>query len=334
MNFNPFALLSILSSTFLAFVTMAFALEVIFKIFTIGHARIKAILRLLPFVALFIDLVFNQISLAHWINPLSCSSCVQKLLLTVFFPELKSYLSFHEISLVSYLNLQFQHSILIIPSAVIILISLFFVLQKFVESYHLIRSLKSIIKNSTICPRIIENPLLAAVIMQNTVKIYVSEEIPSPLATINHTILLPKASLDNWTQKEFEAVIAHEWEHIKYHDPLFKLFYQLTAALFWWIPTRFWEDKTELDQEVACDQNIGKYGIEKESIACAITKTIKTHIEFSRALCYLITEKHPTMIRLKAILDPRCAADSKFIWHHLLGISLAGIFLLVCVSWQ
>src|ERR1700733_9044740 len=109
MMTNPFYLLSILCSSLLAFFTVALAIDLCVALFKIKAPRVRASLRLLPFVSLVVDFLFNRFSIAPWINPLSCSSCVQKFFLSQFHPELKAYLYENEISLTHHLGLGHEH---------------------------------------------------------------------------------------------------------------------------------------------------------------------------------------------------------------------------------
>jgi len=106
---NPFFLLSILIGSLLAFFTTAFAVEILIKIFQVQQHRVRSMLRLIPLVSLFVDLLFGQSSITQWINPLKCVSCVQKFFLEIFFPSLKAQLDEKQMSLVNYLDTNQQH---------------------------------------------------------------------------------------------------------------------------------------------------------------------------------------------------------------------------------
>lgn len=329
---NPFFLLSILCSTFLAFFTTAFAIEVVIKIFRIKQHRSRAILRLFPFCSLITDLLFSRFSIAYWINPLSCASCVQNFFLEIFFPQLKAYLSQNQISLLNYLSIDHHHTIFSVIFSSIVGISLLLGLRKLVQAFSLVRSLQSIVKSSALYDLQIENVQLAKVLQQNMVKIYASDEICIPLTAYAKAIMIPQKTIDLLTQQEFEAVIAHELEHVIYQDSLTRLSYNIVITLFWWVPTRSWTKKIEMDQEMACDQSILKYGLKRESIASALVKVSK-EAKANHALCYFTSHTNPTMARLHVILGISPPTEDRFLGLNFLGIALGAFFFAACLIW-
>lgn len=328
---SPFFLLSILSSAFFAFFTAAFAVEIAMKIFRITHHRIRSMARLLPFISLLSDLFFNRYSIAHWINPLSCESCVQKFFLDIFFPQLKAQLAQNEISLVNYLAIDRGHSFF---TAIFILFATFTFLvglHKLVKVFLLIRYLRTVVKNGFLWDRPVENVQLAQKLQQDNVKIYISDEIQIPLATFSKAIVIPRGLIEKLTTQEFEAVVAHELEHVKFQDPLARLLYQFTATIFWWVPTHAWIKKLEQDQEMACDQSVLKYGLEGESLASALVKVTR-QVKCNQALCYLASGRKTTLVRMEKILG-LSPIDESIFGLNFLGVAAGTLLLLVCVIW-
>jgi beta-lactamase regulating signal transducer with metallopeptidase domain len=332
---NPLMLLSLLTSAFIAFFLGAISIEIIVRLFKIKNHRLRSSLRLFPFLNLIFDFMFSKYSISYWVNPLSCASCAQKFYLGTFFPQLNSYLSTHQISLIRYLGENYHHTMYTIVLITLALVSAYFVLRQLIQTISLTRYVHSIIKKSQINQRPIENIQLARELIKHRIKIYVSNAITIPLAFYKGAIIIPKTSIDILNQDEFEAVIAHEFEHIKCHDPFIRLFYRGVATLFWWIPTDSWIRKIEKDQELACDHNVLKYGFKEASIATAlfkVAKQIKNYKckENSHSLCYLLDETNPTKVRIKSILgllDQKEEKISKF-YFALATISLG--FLLTC----
>lgn len=318
MMSNPFYLLSVVVGSLLAFFTATFVVEILVKFLGIKNHRIRSILWLLPPLSL----VFNQYSLAYWINPLSCASCVQKLMLELFFPQLKAHLAENQISLIHYLGQNHQHSFFFVT---FVALSLFFALRTIFQAVFSIRWLKSIVKNGVVCTRNIENAGLQSTLKKKNVKIYVSNAIKVPMAAaFPNVIIIPQKTLTLLTQAEFEAVIAHELEHIKTKDPLTRFVTHLIRTLFWWVATGSWVKKIEQEQEMACDQKVLSYGLDAESIASALVKVTK-QVKSEKNLCYFTS--HSMIDRLQAVLG---LYQERPFGHHYFAIALGVGFLLLC----
>lgn len=136
------------------------------------------------------------------------------------------------------------------------------------------------------------NSALATSLITHNIKILTSSSILIPFATYKKSIVIPENMENILSRKEFEAVVAHELEHIRNFDPYIRIFYQFLAAFFWWLPTNSWIKKLEQDQEMACDHSVLNYGLNKESIASAILKLTR-HVKAQPNFCCLVDSKHP-----------------------------------------
>ncbi len=315
---NPFFLLSILSSSLFAFFTIAFFVEFLIKIVKIKQYRWKSTLRLLPFISLIIDLTFSHYSVGYWINPLSCSGCIQKIILILFFPDLKLYLGENEISLISYLGGSFQHIIFSATFGLFGGLSLLLVLRKIINASVSMKHLNAVAKRGHVSRTSFISQQLTDAINKNNIIIYVSNEIQIPLTVYPRTIIIPENTIKLLTQLELEAVIAHESEHIIHNDALIRLFYHSVADFFWWIPTHSWIKKIEEEQELACDQNVVKYGLSGSSIASALYKVTK-EVNAPRTICCFNSLGNFTVSRVETALG----LTSKT--HNLLGINFFGL---------
>ncbi|MBN9377238.1 MAG: hypothetical protein BGO14_09095 [Chlamydiales bacterium 38-26] len=329
MSSNPFFLLPIISSSFLAFIMGQILVEGLFKVVVIKNYRARAMLRLLPFFSLIVDLFFSRLSLSYWLNPFNCSSCVQKFILDVFFPLLKGQLVEQQISLVTYLGANYQHHLISILFYTWIGFSFLYIAFKCIQSIILYRSIKSILMHAEPLIHPVQNSLLAQKIKEMKTRIYLSEALEIPIATYFNTIVIPYKSYQELSPQEFEVVIAHELEHLKYNDPFVRQFYHLLATFFWWIPLKKWMEKIEQDQEMACDQNALKYGFEGDHLASAIFKTTK-QLRSPSTFCYFNHPQHPLILRLNALLNPE---DQHLFQFNILGLFLGTLMFLVCVLW-
>lgn len=327
---NPFYIISVLSSSFLAFFSWSLIIAISIRLFRIKNYRLKSTLRLVPFFGLIVDFAANQYSVAHWINPLSCASCVQRFFLETFYPHLKDFLSQNQMSLVHYLGADYQHGLFSSLFISFVIMSLLVGGRRLIQTYFIASWLRMIIDNSYPCQRPIDNFQLGKKLKKHHVKIYVSEEIQIPLASYKNEIIVPKITLEILTQNEFEAVIAHELEHIRYLDPLVRLFYQLISTLFWWVPTRSWRNQIEQDQEMACDRKVLTLGLDEKSIASALLKTsrqAKTH----QSLCYFSGQIHPIKARMQTILGLGTQEEEGVLGFNFTCVAFGVFFFMMCL---
>jgi|688.fasta_scaffold19462_12 beta-lactamase regulating signal transducer with metallopeptidase domain len=330
---NPFFLISILINALIAFFTMAVVIESILILFKIKPGRVRSTLRFFPFLSLLLDLTLNHFSIGYWLNPLNCGSCVQKLLLTLFFPELKNYIYNNEISLQTYLGLEISHVIFSIVFILFWTITLYFTLRLFVEGFIFARALRSMMKLEDSCNHSIKNISLTNALQNSHVKVFSSEKVTIPVATYFKAIFIPHEIVEKFPQEEFEAIVAHEFEHIRGKDQMIRLFSQLIAKIFWWVPTRSWQKKLEFDQETACDRGILRYGFNEESLASALVKVSKSiQNKTCKSFCYLSNETHPSLRRVQIMLGiPIYSIHCK--WADCLVITIGAFIALVCALW-
>ncbi len=300
---NPLYLISYIIGTLLAFFIAAAVVDALIFSMRIKNRRMRAFLRLVPFASLLLDLFFNKLSMGSWLNPLICGSCVQNVLLQVFNPQLKTYLFANEISLMNYLALEYASPIFSTIFFSFFSVTAASLTRKAAQTFMMIRRFRRLVQKAKISPRKIENPLLNSAIEKKNIRIYTSGEVFIPVAS-SHVIVLPERVVNEASQDEYETIIAHEFEHILWKDPLSRMFSELISALFWWIPTRSRSEKFKQEQEMACDQSIFKYGYESESLASALIKAAKEAKIINYApLCSLGGEKKFIKTRVKSLLD-------------------------------
>lgn len=325
MVINPLYFLSFIFSTVLAFFTTALLVHCSIYLLKIKNYRTRFILRLLPFVTPFIDFLALEFSISNWLNPLSCSSCAQKIILSFFFPELQEHLYDNQISLMDY---YYYDSIGMIALALVGCIFTYFIIRTFFQLFIANQQLCSIIKNSTPYRRILTNPNLQASIDSRQTQILLSNEIRVPLATPYNTIILP-FEIDQFLQMEFETVVAHEWEHIFWRDSQIKILISLFQTFFWWIPVKGWIKKIEEDQELASDQGVLKHNFAGEYLASALVKVAR-HVKEKKLanICYLVKDENSILKRIRALVD-RYPKDS-FPIFGVGMIVLALVLLIIC----
>jgi beta-lactamase regulating signal transducer with metallopeptidase domain len=252
-------------------------------------------------VSVLIEFLTFEYSIGNWLNPLSCYSCVQKVLLGTFFPNLQIYLQNNEISLVKYLSFQDSYNIGLYSVVIIGSIAFLKIYRTLLITLQANTYINDVIANgSNILYPMLSTPLKLQ-LESNNVLVVESSAIHIPLATYLKTIVIP-SHLKNLSDEELEAVIAHEYEHVLWKDPQAKFLINIFSAVFWWIPTQYWIDKIEEDQEMSCDQGIQKYHLIEENLASAIVK-IASGIKDRKLMntCYL-TQKGSQILKRVRIL--------------------------------
>lgn len=261
-------ILHFLFNTFVVFLVLALFIECILWIFRIHNPRLRYFCRLLPLAKIpfdFIVFFFVGSSLFFNLNPFSCEVYTSDFVASLFHIErsLQSHLILPQYiaSLIPTWGLNFI-------SIIAVTVAVLGICRKTFQLIVSLRGRKKLIAKATL-------------LHSSDVDILISEVINAPCATGNKTILLPTKLLEAFSDKELEAVIAHEREHLKWKDPLFKLIVSFICAFCWWIPTKWWLNRLFLDQEQACDIKAK----DRHALAEALLKTAK----FSKQLEPIVT---------------------------------------------
>jgi beta-lactamase regulating signal transducer with metallopeptidase domain len=269
-------------------------------------------LRLLPLIKLPFDVtlyLLNWKELFPNLNPLSCVYRMQRWM---------GYQGSVELP-------QFWSQALLVG---LLTISALCVSYRLIQMGHAQWQLWQLRRSATRCRRAIGNPALSRALQ--SVSIW-EADVASPCATVGGHILLPARLVQRLSQAEFEAVIAHELEHLRWHDPLFKQLTVLIRAAFWWVPTGWWMRKLYQDQERACDGCISRYEIAPTALASAIGQTLlQAKAQPTLFSCHFAAERGEGLERVQAILA-RCPSPSR--WNHLAGVgvsSLTAVCIWIC----
>lgn len=268
----------ILSSLFV-FLILSFLIEGVIALFNITNYRLRSICRLLPIFKLPLFFIVPFIDL----NILSCDSLIK--------PYIRSFFS----------DISNKHSLpkhlgLILPEYLVILFVIAtatIFLYRLLQMIYAYREVYKIVGNAKGCNR--KNGSILSTLL-------VSDNIPSPLAYGLNTILLPSYLVNQFTEEEYNAVLAHEFEHLRWYDPTVKGACFLIKSLFWWIPMNKQLERIEADQEKACDEAISNYACVGTDLASAIHKTLKYSKQknFEPGFSYLA--KNPTVERIESLI--------------------------------
>lgn len=307
---------NILINSTLAFLTVAILVKFLIWALRIERPRIQAICLSLPLFKIAADFFFYNFSrwaLAHQIDPFQSEPGTRAITAMLCHPAstapfVPANTGIHftladgkTFTVADLLTLSLDP--LWIKSIVVLAMSISIGLTT-LWLYQWIKSrqiLQKLLEGCLPCPRIPRASIQAAL---NKTRILVSSVLDIPCAIHQgRCIIFPAQLLEKLSTEEFEAIIVHELDHLRWRDSYLRMALQLLCAFFWWIPTKRWQSRFEQMQEFACDAQISKFNISPIDLASAITKTAQT-IKNNRprlpAVCFV--ESSRTVCRIKALL--------------------------------
>lgn len=314
--------LNVFVNSFLMFFTAVALIESVIFLFRIRSGRFSSLLRMVPIIKLPFDLFFYDFS--RWsylkgINPLTAEEGSRTLSAMIGWPTSISEPFFLPITSGIQLavnNMTFtiadivSYSIspiaLSITCSLILLISGCLFIKKIVEYAQFMYQMKDETGNSN---KKIRNIFISGFLRKNGAQIISSPLSISPFVCglfYSH-IYIPAALCKNLSQKEYEAVLAHEIEHIRYKDNLIRFVLIFICSIFWWVPTKWLRRRIEEHQEIGCDSKCKSYGVNPLILATAIYKAAKFSLrdsksEFAHSLAKHVIYKR-TGLLLKTDID-------------------------------
>lgn len=323
MNKASFFILNIFLNSFLAFLTVAFLIEGVIFLFRIRQGRVTATLRMIPIIKLPLDLFlydFSRWSYTQGINPSTCEEGTRTL--SVIFGGMNSMTNGLILPVASGIqftvpgNMTFTIADLIgytsnpiflnIFAFLFIIVTITFVFNKIFFYYRSLITLNSLTLDARPLYRKMRNSALSSRIRKYKVRILTSPFIkgsPFVAGLISSIIYIPSHLLNSLSRKEYEAVLAHEIEHVKYKDSLVRVILDLIGSVFWWIPTKWLRHRIEEGQEIECDLKCKFYGIELTNLASAICKSAKYSINTHHIFAHHLT-KYTILKRVNILLHP------------------------------
>ncbi len=315
MNLAWIYAFNILINSLLAFVTVALLVKFLLWAFRIKQPRIQAIALSLPLFKVGFDFFlydFSSWALNSQINPLLCMPGTRTFSVGSTYPT----------SLVPYpfssgicftveggktFTVADMIALSIDPLWIKLIVILAFAVSVGLGGLRLLQALRAkktirkMLENSISCMRILSAPLKAA-LTKAQVQILISTEVDVPCA-VRRSIIFPASLLKNLSQVEFEAICVHELDHLRWKDSALRTAQRILATIFWWIPTKRWQSRLELSQELACDAKITKFNLLPIDLASAIAKAARTAKAPCLPVMYFV-EKGRLLGRIKALVHP------------------------------
>lgn len=310
---------NLIINSVLSFVTMAALMQLLTIIFRVKQPRLKAILLCLPLFKLAIDPFlydFQNWALMHQINPLQAETGTRNLFAQFCFSsELGTFatgvglsekhgftFSIADIAALSVDPIFIKGSLIFLG-----IISMIFFVRWVSQLCKTIKMLATVAHESSPCYRPLFNPLLCRQLHASNVKVIMSPKISIPCAfgVVRKYICFPSHLIEELSQEEFEAIIAHELSHLQWYDGAIRKICSLISILFWWVPIKTLIKKMENIQERACDESVHKFNISKLDLASAIVKTIKkaNHQCPQTMMLTCFVQESSMMRRLKPLLE-------------------------------
>ncbi|MGC2595252.1 MAG: M56 family metallopeptidase [Rhabdochlamydiaceae bacterium] len=323
----------IINSTLSFFTTIVF-IELFVCLLRVKHPRVKMICRFLPFCKICIDLFLSHFSnwaLLHGVNPILAETGTRQLSIMVN-PFIGIQFSMQDgktFSLADVIALSID------PLWTRMIVFTAIVGTVFASIVYLIcivrgkRRVDLIVQGSTPIHQLTLNPSLTSWLKRKQIRCAVTSAVDAPCIA-GKTILFPAQLINDLSQEECEAIVAHEIAHLQWRDCGLRLAYSIVAAVFWWIPTGWGQRRIEEMQEQASDSMIHRFGISRFALAEAVLKTAqKSRVTPSKLVFSFVERRLPLKSRMQMILQepiPR-ALGWKTIQYGLLGISLLSILL-------
>lgn len=331
MDKTSFFLFNIIVNSLLTFLTAVILVESLIFCLRIRQGRAAALLRMMPILKLPLDLWlydFSKWSYTHHLTPVNCAEGTRELsIIAGYMPSwleirltMPGEMTFTLADVIGhYLGLPFIKA----------LVAVFAVLS----TYFFIKTIKSYLQANR------EFQLLEKDMQHDSrkaLKIYRMPITGSPFVTgfFKSRIYMPSKLVSELTSQEYEAILAHEIEHVRNRDNLVRFALELIRSLFWWIPTRGQIKRIEEGQEVACDRASLKSGVDPLDLSSAVYKAAKFSTYTNQPVFSHTFTRHDVHNRIERLLSAKPARFEKLsLALSLLTIVLAFIGVLTARLW-
>jgi beta-lactamase regulating signal transducer with metallopeptidase domain len=93
-------------------------------------------------------------------------------------------------------------------------------------------------------------------------------EIPATIGMVRPAVVVPLHA-NTWPPERVRAVLLHEIVHVARHDWPVRLIARIARAVYWFNPLAWWAvRRLDLEQELACDEEVLALGTRASSYAC------------------------------------------------------------------
>jgi len=156
---------------------------------------------------------------------------------------------------------------------------------------------------------------------------------PGIFGVFRPVLLLPEGIRDRLTQTQLDAILAHEFCHVRRKDNLTATIHMAVQAIFWFHPLTWWIGARLVDErERACDEDVLRLGCRPNDYAESILMICKLYLSSPLACVSGVTGANLKQ-RMEAIMENRVTFPLDFGRKLLLGaMGAAALFLPLSVG--
>jgi Zn-dependent protease with chaperone function len=168
----------------------------------------------------------------------------------------------------------------------------------------------------------------------NPITIAISEDVrvPSAIGFLNRIIVLPAWALSELSPEDLNAVLLHEFAHLRRGDDWTNLIQKIVRALFFFHPAVWWiENRLSVEREMACDDAVLAETANPHGYATCLVSLLEKNLAH-RGLAMTQAAVHrarEASLRLAQILSKNRPVATK-VWTPAVGI--VGIFSAICLA--
>lgn len=179
--------------------------------------------------------------------------------------------------------------------------------------------------------RLFTNRIAAHLGIKQTVKIYLSDLVKSPLTIgfLKPMILIPAASMNHLTVQQLEAVILHELAHIRRFDYLINILVSIAELMLFFNPfTQLLSQQIKNEREHACDDWVLQFQYDGAMYAEALLRLAT--VQQSTLTLHVANKKNDLLQRVRRVVGQ---PDKRFSYRQQLLALLMVTCILSAVAW-
>ena len=344
-----FFILNICINSFLSFATTVLLIESLIFIFRVKQGRGASFLRMISIIKLPVDLClydFSRWSYTHGINPLLCEKGSRTL--SVHFGWCDSLIDWFRMPFASGIQMKTTENMtftladilgyyinpftLNVLCFVFLLFTLGFLVKTTINCACFFQKLRRWQETSIQGKKKIRNFRLKQLFKNGKLRLTTTTlyfNSPFVAGFITPIIYFPAALEKALSRREYEAVLAHEYEHMKYKDNIVRLLLHWIGTLFWWVPTTGLLKCIEEGQEIGCDLKCGHYAIHSLDLASAICKSTRVLGASPNHSAYCYHLAHHTLPKRINLLVQNKPARFKYFRLSLFILTIGLAFLMI-----
>jgi uncharacterized protein (TIGR03435 family) len=149
---------------------------------------------------------------------------------------------------------------------------------------------------------------------------------PGVVGIFRPVLLLPQGIEGRLTEKQFEAILAHELCHVRRRDNLAALLHMVVETVFWFHPLVWWIERRMMEErERACDEEVLRLTDDAQTYAEGILSVCKFYVE-APVICMSAVGGANLRKRIETIMTRPMRRDLNFARKALLaGAGLAAL---------